>query len=275
MFTQARNWLSVAGRSQPFLLVVDSYDPHEPWAPPASYIARYDDPRFDGTEPRTPQYGSSAYLTESELARMDVLYSAEVSMADAWLGRFLDALERRDLLDSTLVVLVSDHGILLGEHGLVGKPVDSALWPEITDIPLLMRHPERRRETTDDRWVSTHDIVPTVLGALDIAPPVALDGIDLSPVLRGDGSAPRRSHLTMGYAAMTQIRRGRWALTTNSDGPSRQLYDVREDPRMTVDVASQHPKTVRSLVDLIEKDAGGPLPVFDSAAVVARVGERV
>lgn len=274
VFTQARNWLSVARQSQPFLLVVDSYDPHEPWVPPVSYIERYDEPRFNGSEPRKPQYGSSAYLTEAELARMDVLYSAEVTLADAWFGRFLDAFEGRGLLDSTLVVVLSDHGVLLGEHGLVGKPVEASLWPEITDIPLLMRHPERRRGAIDDRWVSTHDIVPTVLGALGIAPPVRLDGIDLSPVLRGDGSAPRRSHLTMGYAAMTQVRRGRWAFTTNSDGSSRQLYDVREDPQMTADVASQHPKIVRSLADLIEKDAGGPLPVYDSAAVVARMGER-
>lgn len=275
VFREAIGWLEEAAELRPFLMVIDSYDPHEPWDPPRSYVARYDDPDFGAPEPFAPEYGSSAYLTDRERRRMDTLYTAEVTMADAWLGRFLDAVDRRRLLDDTLIVFLSDHGVLLGEHGLVGKPVSASLWPEVTDIPLLMRHPERRRARTDDRLVSTHDVVPTVLGALDIAPPVPLDGIDLSPVLVGRGHrVRRRSHLTVGYAANAQVRRGRWALTTTSDGTSRQLYDVREDPGMTTDVSADHRAVVRDLVDLIERDAGGPLPVHDNQAVAARLGAR-
>jgi arylsulfatase A-like enzyme len=149
------------------------------------------------------------------------------------------------------------------------------LWPEITDIPLLMRHPERRRGRADDRLVSTHDIVPTILGALGIAASRPLGGIDLSPVLSGDGGGvERRSHLTMGYGPNAQIRRGRWALTTTADGTSRQLYDVVEDPGFTTDVSGRHRDVVRELVDVIEADAGGPLPVHDDEAVAARLGPR-
>ena len=275
VFREATGWLRDAAELQPFLMVVDSYDPHEPWDPPARYIRRYDDPDFRGPEPISPEYGSADYLTPRLRRRMQALYSAEVTLADAWLGRFLDAVDRRGLLDNSLVVFLSDHGVLLGEHGLVGKPVSSSLWPEVTDIPLLMRHPERRRGRADDRLVSTHDIVPTILGALGIAPSRPLGGIDLSPVLTGDGGrVRRRRHLTMGYGPNAQILRGRWALTTTADGSSRQLYDVRDDPGFTTDVSGRHPDVVRDLVDRIERDAGGPLPVHDSDAVVARVGPR-
>ena len=275
VFREATSWLRDAVQLQPFLMVVDSYDPHEPWDPPASYIRRYDDPEFRGPEPVAPEYGSADYLTPRQRRRMRALYSAEVTLADAWLGRFLDAVDRRGLLDNSLVVFLSDHGVLLGEHGLVGKPVESSLWPEVTDIPLLMRHPERRRSRVDDRLVSTHDIVPTILGALGIPPSRPLGGIDLSPVLDGDGGrARRRSHLTMGYGPNAQIRRGRWALTTTADGSSRQLYDVRDDPGFTTDVSGRHREVVRELVDRIERDAGGPLPVHDTEAVAARLGPR-
>ena len=275
VFREAISWLRDASRLQPFLMVVDSYDPHEPWDPPASYVRRYDDPDFRGPEPVAPEYGSADYLTPRQRRRMRALYSAEVTLVDAWLGRFLDAVDRRGLLDTTLVVFLSDHGVLLGEHGLVGKPLTSSLWPEITDVPLLMRHPERRRRRSDDRLVSTHDIVPTILGALDVSPSRRLGGIDLSPVLTGHGAqVERRRQLTMGYGPNAQIRRGRWALTTNADGSSRQLYDVRDDPGFTTDVSGRHPDVVRDLVDRIEQDAGGPLPVHDTEAVAARLGPR-
>jgi arylsulfatase A-like enzyme len=274
VFRAAADVLGSAERLQPFFMVIDSYDPHEPWDPPTSYVTRYGEARFAGEEPTKISYGSSSVLTEAELDRVRVLYRAEVTMADAWLGKFLDDLDRRDLLDNTLVVFLSDHGVLLGEHGLIGKPVDDSLWPEITDIPLLIRHPERRAGRRDGRIVSTHDLVPTVLSALDITPPMELPGLDLTPVLAGRPNAVRRrGQLTMGYAQHAQIRTSRWALTTNSDGTRRRLYDLRAEG-FARDVAAANPDVVRGLVQRIERDAGGPLPVHDPGAVIARLGER-
>jgi arylsulfatase A-like enzyme len=275
VFTAAMDLLAEAEQLGPFLLVVDSYDPHEPWDPPASWIERYGDRDFDGPEPSRPDYGWADYLTDAQLARMNVLYRAELSMVDAWLGRFVDEVDRRGLLDDTLLVFLSDHGVLLGEHNLVGKPVSESLWPEITDIPLLVRHPGHATARTDDRFVSTHDVVPTILGALGIAPPFALPGLDLTPILAGRPQrVARRDHLTLGYAANAMIRTERWALTTTSDGSTRRLFDVRADPGFTRDVAAGNPMVVDRLVARLERDAGGPLPVHDGDAVTARLGER-
>jgi arylsulfatase A-like enzyme len=237
-------------------------------------VARYGDATFDGQEPTKVSYGPSSVLSGAELDRVRVLYRAEVTMADVWLGKFLDAMDRRGLLDNTLLVCLSDPGVLLGEHGLIGKPVGDSLWPEITDIPLIIRHPQRRTGRRDGRIVSTHDLVPTVLSALDIPPPMALPGLDLTAVLEGKANqVRRRAQLTMGYAQHAQIRTTQWALTTNSDGTRRRLYDLRAEG-FARDVSAQHPDVVRQLVERIERDAGGPLPVHDPGAVIARLGER-
>ena len=75
------------------------------------------------------------------------------------------------LADNTLFVLLSDHGILLGEHGTVGKKA-SAMYNEIVDVPFLIRHPNGKGAGEEsDYYASTHDIAPTVLGALSIKAP--------------------------------------------------------------------------------------------------------
>ena len=92
------------------------------------------------------------------LRRVRQLYAAEVTLVDVWLGRFLDRLENLGLADNTLVVLVSDHGVLLGEHGWVGKRY-SEMHQELTHVPMVMRHPAgkgkgRKAATTPRRMTS-------------------------------------------------------------------------------------------------------------------------
>src|SRR5918997_2909535 len=139
VFTGAMELMKAAKEQQPFFLVVDSYDPHEPWDTPEEYVSLYDDP-YDGLEPYSVIYGKSDYLSERELQRMKARYAGEVTMVDRWLGRFLDKMEELDLFDNTLLVLIADHGIAHAEHGIAGKP-SYALWPEVTDIPFFIRHP--------------------------------------------------------------------------------------------------------------------------------------
>jgi arylsulfatase A-like enzyme len=78
--------LDGADRGQPFFLVVDCYDPHEPWDPPGRYVSLYDLNGYEGKEPFNPQYGADDYLTNRQLLRMRTLYSAEVTMVDHWLA---------------------------------------------------------------------------------------------------------------------------------------------------------------------------------------------
>jgi arylsulfatase A-like enzyme len=110
-------------------------------------------------------------MTEAQLQRMHALYSGEVTMMDAWLGRFLDKMDETGLAEDTLLVLLSDHGHAFGEHGYAGKVV-TALYPELTDIAFMMRHPEGKMAgETSAYFAQTHDVAPTVLGHLGLEPP--------------------------------------------------------------------------------------------------------
>jgi len=269
VFMRSSEILEAASEAQPFFMVVDGYDPHEPWDPPQKYIDLYDGD-YDGGEPYVPREGSSDYLTARELKRMRALYSAEVTMTDRWLGRFLEKIDELDLFENTVIILLSDHGHALGEHKIVGKPVQ-ALWPELTDIVFLIRHPEGKSAgRTSDYYASTHDVAPTILGMLDIEAPEPMDGQDLSVIL-GGGEPESRDHFSLGYHNFVWARDESYVYFSRNDGAKAKLYDVRADPEMRNNRAVDHPDVVKSMFeDYVLRDAGGSLPRYPKLPAYAR-----
>jgi len=101
VFGSAVETLRVAAGRRPFALVVDSFQPHEPWTPPRRYVDLYGDPDYAGPEPAIPHYGRAEdWLDDDErpfvLDRMRALYAAEVTMTDRWLGLLLEPFTRVD-----------------------------------------------------------------------------------------------------------------------------------------------------------------------------------
>ncbi|MGH3145435.1 MAG: sulfatase, partial [Rubrobacter sp.] len=261
VFTRASEYLQSAKQGSPFFLAVDCYDPHAPWDPPEKYANTYGD-AYGGPEPYAPVEGSSDYLGERQIRRMGSLYAGEVTMVDRWLGHFLDKMEELNLFENTLLILLSDHGVAHGEHGIVGK-IPSALWPEITDIPFLIRHPEGKRAGEEsDYYASTHDVAPTILGYLGIEPSQELDGQDLSVLMEG-GAPEARPHFSLGYNDHVFTRDEDYAMMSRNDGTEARLYDLREDPGMHEDTAGDEPGTIKRMFeDYVLADAGGPLPRY-------------
>jgi arylsulfatase A-like enzyme len=261
VFGRASELLEAAKEGQPFFLVADSYDPHEPWDPPEEYVSLYDE-GYEGLEPYSVVYGPRDYLTDRQLQRMKARYAAEVSMSDRWLGRFMDKMEELKLFENTLLMVISDHGVAFGEHGFVGKPA-YALWPELTDIPFFIRHPEGAGAgKTSDYFASTHDVAPTILSYLGIEPPEPMDGEDLSVIL-GGRSPEERSHFSLGYHNYVWARDETYAFFSRNDGTEARLYNVQEDPEMRNDIASQNQAVLNKMFgEYILEDAGGPLPKY-------------
>ncbi|HEX2181712.1 MAG TPA: sulfatase, partial [Rubrobacteraceae bacterium] len=261
VFLRATQLLEGASRREPFFLVVDCYDPHEPWDPPEKYTSLYDD-GYSGPEPFTSLYGSDDYLTDRQLQRMRALYAGEVTMVDRWLGRFLDKMEELNLFENTILVLLSDHGHALGEHGYTGKPA-YALWPELTDIPFMIRHPDGKRGgSSSDFFASTQDVAPTILGFLGVEPEQPMDGQDLSVLLEDKDPDPR-AHFTLGYGKFVWARDDRYAMFGRNDGTEARLYDLSAAPEMNSDVAGANQRVVKRMFDeYVIGDAGGPLPVY-------------
>ncbi len=86
---------------------------------------------------------------------MRQLYAAEVTLVDAWLGKFLDRLANLGMEENTLVVLVSDHGVLLGEYGWVGKRY-SEMHQALTHVPMVIRHPAGKAKGQADQLLRLH-----------------------------------------------------------------------------------------------------------------------
>ncbi|MDQ3589544.1 MAG: sulfatase [Actinomycetota bacterium] len=260
VFLNAMELLESASKGGPFFLVADCYDPHEPWDPPAEYVSLHDPDGYEGSEPFNPRYGEDSYLTERQLLRMRALYSAEVTMADHWLGRFLDKVEELNLFENTLLMVISDHGHLLGEHGYTGK-LNHALYPELTDIVLMVRHPEGKRAGEEsDYFASTHDVAPTILGFLGIEPPHPMDGQNLCVLLEGRSPEPR-NHFTLGYGIYSRTQDDQYVMFGRNDGSEAKLFDVLSDPDMHHDIAATDPERVKKMFEeYVLADAGGSLP---------------
>ena len=262
VFSQAADYLELLSKGGPFFLTVDSYDPHEPWDPPEKYVTMYDDEPYHLKEPFSVIYGPSDYLLPRELERMKARYSGELTMMDRWLGRFLEKMEELGLFDNTLLILLSDHGVAHGEHGYTGK-VPAALYPELTDIVFLMRHPEGKRAgKKSDYYASTHDVAPTILSFLGVEPPRPMEGQNLLALMHGKQPHPR-PHFTLGYHNHAWCRDEDYAMFCRHDGAEPKLFDLRTDPKMNRDIAGQRPAIARRMFEeYVIKDAGGPLPSY-------------
>jgi arylsulfatase A-like enzyme len=259
VFKRAAQFLEVQERDRQFFLLIDCFDPHEPWDPPAEYVKAYDD-GYDGPEPIVPNYSDASWISERELERMRNLYSAEVTMTDRWLGNFLEKVDSLGFMENTLLMVISDHGVGLGEHGIVGK-LPNSLWPEITDIMFFARHPEGAGAgKTSDFYASTHDVAPTILGHLGIEPPEPMDGADLSVIL--DGEEPEeRTHFTLGYHNYVWTRDETHVFFSRNDGANAKLFNLQEDPEMRNNIALQNQDTLNRMYnDYVLRDAGGSPP---------------
>ena len=253
---------AAAAENRPFFLVADCFDPHEPWDPPEHYVRLYDE-GYEGKEPLSDNYGRDDYLTDRQLLRMRALYAAEVTMVDHWLGRFVRRARELGVMERTLLVVVSDHGHLLGEHGYTGK-VPRRLYRQLTDIVFMLRHPGGRGSgETSNFYASTHDVAPTILGYLGVEQPEPMDGLDLTPLLEGKDPERPRDHITQGYAEYVCCRDERRVMFCRSDGTDAHLFDAVNDADQGRDLAEAEPETVgRMFREYAQEDAAGRLPNF-------------
>ncbi len=264
VFSHALDVVAEARRAQrPFALVIDSFDPHEPWAPVAKYRSLYGDDTYSGNEPARVRYRPSGYLTEGELDRLPRLYAASVTQTDAWLGHFLSRFYDSGLADDTAIVLLSDHGIVLGDRGWTGKPA-LELHPELIQVPFLLRAPGGRGGgATTRHFASPHDIGPTLMSLAGYEPPAELDGSDLSPLLRGSRPREERPFWFGGYANHWYYRDDRWALIADGQNSGRELFDLRRDPGETTTVGRDNMDVMEEIHARVLQETGlDELPYF-------------
>ncbi|MQF48573.1 sulfatase [SAR202 cluster bacterium AC-647-N09_OGT_505m] len=220
-FTNAIRWLK-RHHKEDFFLLIDTWDPHEPWDAPSYYTQIYW-PEYSG-ELILPLYGDWHDVpgyAEDRIAKGHATYCGEITMVDTWIGFLLKAVENMGLTENTAVIFTTDHGFYFGEHGgLFGKMVGdkrpdgtlrpygdpgskwahSPLYEELVHIPLLVHMPGVNPGAYP-HLTSVVDVMPTVLDMLGIEIPSFVDGRSLLPALR-DTSLPGREFVvsTMPFA---------------------------------------------------------------------------
>jgi arylsulfatase A-like enzyme len=193
---------------------------------------------------------------------MRELYAAEVTMTDRWLAVLLDRLHALGLERETIVVLVSDHGYLLGDYGWTGK-IASMLHPPLMQVPLILVDPRRRQAGRATGWFAqTHDIGPTLLDMAGVRRPEQMNGTSVAPLLRGGHPRERRPMAYGGYANWHFARTDRWAYVAANTGRGRRLYDLGQDSEEDHDVAHRHPHVIDELEERVRELAGDRLPVY-------------
>lgn len=207
--------------ADPFFLCVNFIKPHFPYASPRRHHDKYrpEHMRLAGNAcawPDTPEcnrrwaepnLADPAVRCKAQQLMAD--YYAAVSHADECVGMVLDQLRERGLWDNTVVVYTTDHGEMLFHHGLVQKFV---FYDEAARIPLIIRAPGVSEPgSATPALTDLTDLLPTCLSLCGIEPAPELDGVDLSPVIRGETAQVRAACYSI-IGPRTMVRTERWKL---------------------------------------------------------------
>jgi choline-sulfatase len=222
----AIDWLrarSVASIRQPFLLWVHLYDCHAPYQPPEPFASRYRGRPYDGA----------------------------IAYDDAQVGRLLDELGKDGWLSKSIVVLCGDHGEGLGEHG--EKTHGFFVYNSTLHVPLIIKIPGASPQVVKP-CASLVDVMPTVLGALRIAPPPEVQGRSLLGNIVGRSGGAKsnlyaESYLPLLHFHWSQLRSFQLHGLHYIDAPKPELYETRSDPGELRNLYAARQSTGRELHD--------------------------
>ncbi|MGD9710851.1 MAG: sulfatase [Thermomicrobiales bacterium] len=241
-----------------------------------------------------PSYGRVEYMTGAEQNHVRALYASLATVTDRWTGHLLDALTANGLDDNTMVIFMSDHGHLFGDHGLQGKPTGplGKLYEPTIRCPLMIRHPDGPGAGSRVNGIVQHpDVTATILDALGISVPDSMQGMSVMPMLRGETAALREFAVSGRFSrlidtgAKTSLHRPeaadfdgsaglatpgepltitteRWAYLCPARGnEAEELYDLEADPAQNHNVIASHPdvaSALRSKLVTFLRDCGDP-----------------
>lgn len=256
---------------RPFFIACGFYRPHCPYVAPSKY---FDAVPFERVIMPTlaervvegvpkPALASAAPwpwfgVSEIQARESKQAYWAAVSFVDAQVGRLLDAIDRLDLAQKTVVVFWSDNGYHLGEHGLWKK---QSLFEASARVPVIISAPaQKAKGRASQRTVELVDLYPTLADLCGLKPPDNLAGRSLRPLLddpEAPWDKPAFTQVWRGSFPGYSVRTERWRFTEWDGGrQGTQLYDHLTDPGEKNNLAEdpRHASTVASLKALVRKN---------------------
>lgn len=242
----ARDWLrDNVSESQPFYLQVNFGGPHDPWDSPPEYRRMYNADDMTpsiGAEQLGPVSPLVSLLRETAPVSLDQMsraqnqvmkanYYAKVTLIDDCVGRVIEALESLGLMDNTWIVFSSDHGEMLGDHGLLAK---KNFYEGAVNVPCLFRPPGGRSTQKSRALISHLDIVATLIDIAGADELKKSDGKTLLTMLQGRLKDTHQSavlsELGLPPSVYTMIRTDRYKLSIDTKSRAAiDLYDMQDD----------------------------------------------
>jgi arylsulfatase A-like enzyme len=241
-----------------YFLWVHVYDPHANYTPPPGYRP----PARPAPDPEAVGF------LRAVAASVPAPYAGEIAFADAQLGRLLRGIRERDG-DDTLLVVTSDHGESLGEHGELTHAL--TLYDATQRVPLLMRGPGIPAGNVVRAPVRLVDVAPTVLSLFGLPPIPDTTGRDLGPWIRGERNDPLDAVVTSlvtqldyGWSPVLGLRTQRYKYLR---APRPELYDLVADPGETRNLAGQQTGLLKQIDARLAARLRGARPVRPNATV--------
>jgi arylsulfatase len=247
---RAVDYLQSYASDKPFFLKVSFHRPHSPFDPPAHWwdhyataelppavVGEWAERQFGSfTPPRSPE-SARAKLPPADVRNCRQGYYGAISFVDEQVGRVLDVLRTRGMLEDTLVVFVSDHGEMAGDHHLYRK---TYAYEGSARVPLIVRWGERvlsaARGQVLPQLAELRDLVPTFLDAAGVTPPPTLDGRSLLDPIRGHTNG-WRTQLDLEHSvcywkesAWTALTDGAFKYIYHAFAGQQQLFHLPDDP---------------------------------------------
>jgi arylsulfatase A-like enzyme/Flp pilus assembly protein TadD len=239
-------------REKPFFLFLHYYDPHSPYEPPEPFATPFKDRPYDG----------------------------EIAFVDSCIGQVAGKLKGLGLYDSTLLVIASDHGEMLGEHGEIYHMF--FVYQAAVKVALVVKAPGQKRGLVVEEPVGLIDIVPTICSLVRAQSPRNIQGVDLTPHLKGRKMAKAGrgyyceslSPTKFGGNTLLALVQGNWKYIQTS---RPELYDLEKDPGEETNLVSSRAEIAASLQGrlkaLLEKEvrshSGGEKVESDPKALAA------
>ncbi len=262
----AVSWLR-SHSGAPFFLFVHYYDPHAWYHPPGEYAKLFVDPEYDGDNPEflegrwerrldTKEDANKPMPSAADRDHMIALYDGEIAYSDVQYGFLLDTLSELNVIENTLVVLTSDHGEYMTEHGWCFGHRHRDLHDPILKVPLVIEGPDVPAGTVVECPVQLVDIAPTVLDLLGVERVAAFTGESLRGVMNGDPVIARtesyvfhEDHFHVSCLWTPEWKLVRYYPTEDKEEryPSDRLHNLREDVFENRNLIESRPDMVEQL----------------------------
>ncbi|NOZ24230.1 MAG: sulfatase-like hydrolase/transferase [Planctomycetes bacterium] len=249
VFGAAAQWVEDNAEEEKFFLWVDSFSPHPAWYAPKRYMDMYD-PDYDGLEVIFPGAVKQDALTDREIEHMRCCYAATLSFVDAGIGKLLNKIDECGLRENTLVMLLSDHGYMVGDYNREIGMASKFVRPEIYRIMCMMRHPEGigagRRVASP---VYNIDLIHTMLEVIGAGPIEGSDSTGLWPLITGEKERVH-DYLISAQHNYESVWEEDWLYYRNEE--QEWLHDRKADPAQENNLAKENEAKCREMAERLD-----------------------